>query len=305
MLSSIRFPALPAAAVLAASLALPGLAQAFTLTTARGPMEINKTPERVVVFDMAALDTIEALGVEPVGVTDNTYVTYIKRGDAETVGTLFEPNMEAVAALQPDLIIIGGRSAKQFDALSRIAPVADMTMPTDVAAGAEERLKEYGALFGKEDKAAELAQAYEAKLKEVEAAAEGKGKALIVMANGPKLSAYGRGSRFGWLHDTIGLEEAHPGLEVAGHGDAISMEFIAETDPDWLIVVDRAVAIGREAEDGTAQATLDNPLVAGTKAAKAGQVVYLSPAPLYIAGGGYQQMMGTMDEILAAFRKGS
>ncbi|MEI4470876.1 siderophore ABC transporter substrate-binding protein [Frigidibacter sp. MR17.24] len=291
--------------ILATLLTLPGLAQAMSLQTARGPVEIDAVPERVVVFDIAALDTIEALGVQPVGVPDKLYVPYLQPGEAEAVGTLFEANLEAVAALEPDLIIIGGRSAEQFDALSRIAPVVDMTMPADVAAATEARIRSYGELFGKEDRAAELVDAYDARLAEVEAAAAGRGSALVVMANGPKLSAYGAGSRFGWLNQTLGLTEAHPGLEVAGHGDAISMEFIAETDPDWLLVIDRAVAIGREAEDGTAQATLDNALIKGTKAAKAGQVVYLTPGPLYIAGGGYRQMMGTLDEMLAAFGKGA
>lgn len=70
---------------------------------------------------------------------------------AQAVGTLFEPNMEALANLGPDLIIAGGRSAAQVQPLSKIAPTIDMTI-----ARARANIATYGALFGKQNKAAEL-----------------------------------------------------------------------------------------------------------------------------------------------------
>jgi iron complex transport system substrate-binding protein len=120
------------------------------------------------------------------------------------------------------------------------------------------------------------------------------------MTNGPKVSAYGRGSRFGWLHSALDLPEAFENLTPEVHGDAVSFEFIAEVNPDWLIVVDRSVAIG---EKSSAQTTLDNPLVAGTTAAENDQIIYLSAAPLYIAGGGYTSLLTTLGEMTAAFIK--
>lgn len=91
------------------------------------------------------------------------------------------------------------------------------------------------------------------------------------------------------------MPEAHPDLAAESHGEAVSFEFIAEVDPDWIFVIDRGAAIGQEGE--AAAATLDNPLVAGTTAGEAGQIVYLDPAPLYIARGGLQSMMGTIGEV--------
>ena len=57
--------------------------------------------------------------------------------------------------------------------------------------------------------------------------------------------------------------------------------------------------MGQEGE--AAQATLDNPLVAGTKAARNDQILYLDSAPLYLAGGGIRSLMGTLDEIETGF----
>jgi len=277
---------------------LPASAQTVTVTTARGPVDVAAQPETVAVFDIAAIDTIHALGLTPAGVPDKLYVPYLADLDAAPVGTLFEPDLEKLAALGPDLIILGGRSSTQFDAVSGLAPTLDMTIWEDLVAEARARIEAYGAIFGAEDKAAELRAALDAKLAETAAAAAGKGTALIVMANGPKVSAYGKGSRFGWIHTALNLPEAQENLDPETHGDAISFEFIAEVNPDWLIVIDRGAAIG---EAGGASATLDNALVQGTTAAQRGQIVYLDPAPIYIAGGGYTSMMQALDELLAAF----
>lgn len=176
-------------------------------------------------------------------------------------------------------------------------------MPVDVTTGAGDRLTAYGALFGRQDRAAELLAAYQAKRAAVTARAAGKGTALVVLASGAKLSAHGVGARFGWLHDTLGLTQARDGLRADMQGEPITPEFIADADPDWLIVIDRAVAIGAEAREGRAQATLDIPAVTGSRAVQGGRVVYLTPAPIYIGAGGYRQMMGTLDEMLAALAR--
>lgn len=282
--------------------ALPGGAAAVTIETARGPAEIDAVPERVVVLDMAALDTIDALGIRAVGVPEKTYVSYLDgaAAAAEPVGTLFEPDFEAIAALAPDLIVVGSRSAAQFDALSAIAPVIDMSIDGDaLLADAEARIAAYGALFGREEAAAELSAGLDVRLEATRAVVAGSGDALIVMTNGPKVSAYGPGSRFGWIHGALGLGAAVPDVDAATHGEAISFEFIHDADPDWLIVIDRAAAIGEAA--AAAGETLDNPLVAGTTAWQAGQVVYLDGAPIYVAAGGVRSLGQTLDEITAAF----
>lgn len=288
--------ALAAALMLAA---LPVLAEPVTISTARGPVTLPERPATLAVFDVAAADTLAALGVPVAGLPEKLYVDYLAPA-ATQIGTLFEPDLEALSTLAPDLIVVGARSAAQFEAVAQVAPTLDMSISADVVGDARARLAAYGTLFGKEAEAKALAAALNARIAQVQAAAKGKGDALIVLTNGPKISAYGRGSRFGWIHDTVGLPESYPALKPEVHGDAISFEFIAEVDPDWLIVVDRGAATG--AEGPSALETLDNPLVAGTKAAKAGHVVMLNATDLYIAGGGYQALMANFAELLAALK---
>ncbi|RWR28273.1 siderophore ABC transporter substrate-binding protein [Sinirhodobacter populi] len=296
----MTLPRLAAISLLALFPAVMAAADPVTVTTARGPVTIEETPERPVVYDVAAIDSLHALGVPVAGVPQKLYVDYLDdvSKDAAKVGTLFEPDLEAVAGLGPDLIIVGGRSAAQYDSLGRIAPVIDMSVSPDVLGDAERRLKDYGALFGRQDKADELIASLQAKLDELHAAAEGRGSALILLTNGPKVAAYGANSRFGWLHTATGMPEARAGLSAENHGDAVSLEFIAEANPDWIFVIDRSAAIGEEGQ--SARITLDNPLVATTNAAKNGHILYLSGAGMYVAGGGYTALMQTLDQILAS-----
>lgn len=276
-------------------------AETIEIQTAQGTARVPAKPSRVAVFDMAALDTLDLLGVKAAGVPDRVFLPELKSAAAgsEVVGTLFEPNLEALSALEPDLIILGGRSSPKAKFTSRVAPTIDMTIDgQDLVRDAEDRLRTYGRLFGREAAAEQAGQNFNSAIAAARTAARGKGRALILMTNGPKVSAFGLGSRFGWIHTTLGIDPAVTTMAPSIHGEAVSFEFVRKADPDWLIVVDRAMAIG--ASDAQARATLDNELVRDTKAWKSGQVIYLPAADLYIAGGGIQ----AMTRVLAALTRG-
>ncbi|WP_299952732.1 siderophore ABC transporter substrate-binding protein [uncultured Roseobacter sp.] len=295
----------PLPLIFASLLGATSTAAEVTVETATGEMTVTAPPERIVALDIAAIDTLDALDVPVAGVPAPVYVDYLQDAAAQAtqVGSLFEPDFEAIANLAPDLIIAGGRSSTQVAPLSEIAPTLDMTIwGDDHIAQALARLEAYGELTGTEEKAAKLANAFADKLERTRTSITGRGDALIVMTNGPKISAYGAGSRFGWLHRGLDLPEAAPGVDAQTHGEAISFEFIAQADPDWLIVIDRASALGQTS--AAASATLDNALVADTTAWRSGQVIHLNAANVYIAGGGIQSMMETLDRMRAGFETG-
>lgn len=280
---------------------VPAQADAIKVDTFRGEAEVDAVPRTVFVYDMAALDTLDALGVDPSGITSigNTYLDYLSKYSGEA-GTLFEPDFEAVHAAAPDLVILGGRSSTHYDMMTRLAPTLDMTIWGDDLVGqALARLSDYGRVFDKTEEAAKLAQDIRTAISETSDIVKGKGNGLIIMTNGPKISAYGAGSRFGWLQDLVGIPYAVADLETTTHGQAVSFEFIRQADPDWLIVVDRTAAIGGDADD--ARSTLDNPILRDTRAWKAGQVIFMDAGPIYIAGGGVQSTLAAIAEIRSAF----
>lgn len=270
-----------------------------TITTYGDTATVPQQPASVAVFDMASLDMLDALEIKGITSTSNTYLPYLEEYQGE-IGTLFEPDFEALAATGPELIIAGGRSSTQVDALSKIAPTVDMTLWGDDLLGqTRDRLTAYGKIFDKEEEAASLIANLDTELEATKEAVAGKGTALILLTNGGKISAYGAGGRFGWLHQELDLDEAVDGLEDTTHGESISFEFVREANPDWILVLDRVAAIGAEGE--SAAATLDNAIIADTTAAQKGQIVHLNSGGFYIASGGIQSTLETLDIIKSAF----
>ncbi|OUD10968.1 iron ABC transporter substrate-binding protein [Marivivens niveibacter] len=281
------------------AMAAPAFAETVSIETALGAVELESQPETIAVLDIAQLDILDALGVSGLNAPDKTYFPHLAEYGAG-LGTLHEPDYEAINALAPDLVVAANRSSSKVEDLSKLATTIDMTMRGyNLIDYTRTRITDYGTLFGLEDKAAELVATLEAELSETQELTEGRGNALIVMTNGGKISAYGAEGRFGWLHNELGLAPVIEDIETVTHGEAISFEFIAETNPDWILVLDRAAAIGQEGE--SAAATLNNSLVAGTTAGQNGQIVYLPSAEVYVAGGGYTSTIKLLDAVQAAF----
>lgn len=298
------FPMLRPLALAFALLAQTVSAAPRSIDTAQGPVRFEAPPQRVAVFDVAALDTLAALGIRPAGTVRPVFVDYLDEAirDAAALGTLFDPDLEALHALQPDLIILGSRSAAEAGRMAGLAPVIDMSIWQDSYAEGLARLRAYGRLFDREAEAAALEAALQDRVARARAALAGQGRGLILLANGPKISAFGPAGRFGWLHRALDLPPAAPEIGDTTHGEAISFEFLRQTDPEILLVIDRTAAVG-QAGPG-ALATLDNALVHETRAWREGRVIVLNAADIYVAGGGIQSMIRTLDTILAALGEG-
>ncbi|MFZ5826131.1 MAG: ABC transporter substrate-binding protein [Bacillota bacterium] len=95
----------------------------------RGETKVPANPQRIVVLDTGELDSMVALGIKPVGAVtvfqDGGFQAYLadKLDGVQKVGTVTQPNLEAIAALKPDLIISSELRHKAiYDKLSQIAP---------------------------------------------------------------------------------------------------------------------------------------------------------------------------------------
>ncbi|WP_407976390.1 siderophore ABC transporter substrate-binding protein [Brucella pseudogrignonensis] len=303
---SRHFSRLFGAALVATALASGANAADVAVKHAQGETTVATNPEKVVVFDFATLDNLDRLGVKIIGVPGSiAFPEYLKKydgADYAKVGTLFEPDYEAVNAAEPDLIIVGGRSAAKYGELAKIAPTIDLTVPAkEFISGTEANIEKLGQIFGKETEAKAEVDKLNSELAALKEKTKGKGKGLMILTSGGKISAYGPGSRFGVLHDSFGVEPAAPDLSVGNHGQPVSSEFILETNPDWLFVLDRDAAIGREGT--SAKQLLDNELVRQTNAWKNDQVVYLNAQNWYLVGGGLGALHNTIQQLSAAFDK--
>lgn len=296
------FASIAAGAILFAGAALAG---EVTVKHAQGETKLPDVPQKVITFDLSSLDTLDALGVKVLGVPTIKKQDYLTKYDADEyikIGTLFEPDYEAVNAAQPDLIIVGGRSAAKFAELAKIAPTIDLTADAkNFVKSSEDNVRTLANIFGKDKEASAALTKLNAKKDELKALAEKSGTGLLVLTTGGKISAYGPGSRFGVLYDDLGVKPAADDIKPGGHGQPISFEYILEKNPDWLYVIDRDAAIGREGV--AAEKFLDNAVVGQTNAWKNKQVVYLDGAAWYLNASGLTSMEKIVDQLIAGIKK--
>lgn len=296
-------------AVLAAS--APLQAAPVEIGHAQGTTVVPERPMRTVVFDLASLDNLQALGVDVVGVPDARFPAHLAEfGDARygKVGSLFEPDLDAVRALEPDIILVAGRSASSYDALSAIAPTLDMTSSTDdFFNDVISSLETLGRLYGKQALAAERVADLRNQRAQVAAAAADFSGVVLFTVNG-NVMAHAPGARFGIVHDALGLPPVLPAEAPAAQGprpqpgspeaaaaraeQARALAAALEAGPDWLLVLDRGLATGGDSAQATDLSAHD--MVTASAAWQAGRVFQLDPRGWYLAAGGYTVLRDTL-----------
>lgn len=310
----------PIRLVASALLAFCGALQAAPLeiTHAQGVTVVEGTPRRVVVFDVGTLDNLQALGVDAVvGIPDTRLPPHLQafgEPGIARVGTLFEPDLDAVRALEPDLIVIGRRSAPAYEELSAIAPTLDMNQSTErFLDDVIRNLESLGRLFGREELAAERARELaEGRAALAEALGDARGLTLFTV-NG-NVIPHAPGARFGIAHDALGMasvlpaeapetgprpERGSPEAEAARLRQAEALATGLAAEPDWLLVLDRGLATG-----GTDATDLSShPGVSASEAWQEGRVLMLDPPGWYVRTGGYTVIRDTQQQLLEQLRR--
>lgn len=305
MLSGLsRFAALSGVCIALALGAGTAVAENVSVSHSSGQTEVSVQPQKVVVLDWSTLDTLAQLGVTVSGIPSSNPPEVLKQyreGEFIRAGSLFEPDYEVLKNAEPELIILGRRAQSKYDEVSRFGTTIDLTPdPNDLLGSVERNTLLLGEVFGKQEKAAELVAQLKASVVELRGLTKEQGDGLLLLTTGGKMAAFGKGTRFGLIHDVFGVEQAVDDLKTGRHGQAVSFEFLLEADPDWLFVMDRDAAIGRE---GTAAAELmDNELVKAATAGSKDQIVYLDPASWYLLdNSGIGVMQNSVNELIKVF----
>ncbi|MDQ0298273.1 iron complex transport system substrate-binding protein [Salibacterium salarium] len=131
---------------------------------AMGETEIEGTPDKVVTLYQGANDTAAALDIEPIGMveswTQQPIYEYLRDDleGTEIIGQETQPNLEAIAEMDPDVIIASKtRHEEIYDDLSAIAP----TVVGEEVYKWKDTLRITGEALNKEEEANQLLEDYE------------------------------------------------------------------------------------------------------------------------------------------------
>ncbi|MCM3656281.1 iron-siderophore ABC transporter substrate-binding protein [Agromyces mediolanus] len=206
---------------------------------ARGTTEVPAAPQRVVALEPVELDTAVALGITPVGAAVASNVAgvpdYLGVTGVQPVGTVPEPDLEAIAALKPDLILgTEARHSKLYEQLSAIAPTVFMQTQADPW---QENVLLIGAALGQPEEAKALLDGFNERCDRIaeEFDVEGKTVNLIRPRDETTLSLYGPTSFAGSALECAGLtipaREWEDGLQAD-----LSPENVLDATADYVLV---------------------------------------------------------------------
>ncbi|MDO5722151.1 MAG: ABC transporter substrate-binding protein [Actinomycetaceae bacterium] len=270
-------------------------AGAVTIEDNRGTVQIPADPKSIVITDNRLFEPAAKWGVKlsaaPIGLLPAGSV-YTEEKDLVDLGMHFEPNLEALVAAQPDLVINGQRFQKQYDDIKKLVPDAAL-VDIDIREGQpfDEELRRQitlaGKIFQKEADAEAMIKDFDASIERVKKAYDGKATVMgVITAKGTlNYSAPSNGRSLGPLFDIFGFK---PALNVEGSsdhkGDDISVETMAQANPDIVLVMDRdaSLAARKGEEIKPAKAIIDeSEALANVSAVKNQKIVYM-PVNTYL-----------------------
>lgn len=227
----------------------------------KGELTLNEKPQRIAVVDVKFLDQMLAVGEKPAGSViaggNTDFPEYLgdQPSGVQVLGTRDEPNLEAIVALDPDLIIMTDFQEKQYESVSKIAP----TLVLDFYEDWRDTLATVAQVTDKQDEAEKVRTAYEDKIAGLKTKLSeklGDETVAIIRPRKEGIRVHGIEHRIGGImYNDLGLKMPALVQEINEDGSVeISMEKVPE------IGADRYFVLSDELFAAEAEAMLTNPV---------------------------------------------
>ncbi|MBW3558007.1 MAG: ABC transporter substrate-binding protein, partial [Actinobacteria bacterium] len=258
-----------------------------TIRHAMGETRVERAPARVVTLDTGELDTMVELGIKPVGVVDYgadglpAYFDPKEIQGVEVIGTIDQPNLEAIARLRPELIVSSKlRHEKLYPQLAQIAPTVFAERP---GVAWKRNFELFAQAVGREKQAVATVERYQRRVAELNEKLPTPRPAVSVtriMADG-NIRLYQRANFLGLLLTDLGFPRP-PAQNVDDFAAEVSMEQLDQADGDAIIV-----AVFDATKNTHDDAVLSSPVWKQLSGVKAG-AVHTVDDQTWIGGIGYK-----------------
>lgn len=269
-------------------------AESVVIKDIHGEITVPVNPKNVVALDNRTFETLSDWDIKlvaaPKGVMPEDS-PYVKDESVQDIGSHKEPNLEVIAAVDPELVIVGQRFSSYYGDIKKLVPnavVIDLsfdvsgengTAGESLVNGLKDSTIALGQIFDKNDEAKKLIEDFDKSIEDAKSAYNGTDTVMSVVVSGGEIgfSAPTSGRVWGPMYEIFGWKSA---LEVDGStsdhkGDDISVEAIAQSNPDWIFVLDRDAATSSSEDAVPAQDVIDNsPALKNITAVTNGHVVY-------------------------------
>ncbi|GAV10604.1 siderophore ABC transporter substrate-binding protein [Paenibacillus sp. chi10] len=269
-------------------------ASTVEITDAHGKVTVPVNPKNVIALDSRTFETLADWNIKLAAAPKDVMPKespYVKDEAVQNIGNHREPNLEIIAAANPELVIVGQRFANHYESIKKLVPNAvvidlnfDVSEKADkpgdnLVKGLKDSTIILGQIFDKNEEAKQLVADFDKSIEDAKSAYNGTATVMGVEVSGGNIgfSAPRFGRVWGPMFEMFGWK---PALEIAnatsGHkGDEISVEAIAKSNPDWIFVLDRDAAISSESEAVPAKDVINNsPALQKVTAVSKGQIIF-------------------------------
>lgn len=264
-----------------------------------GTTKLKKVPKRIVILDNLYGEILDPLHITPVGATtgqadSQEFSTLFKKQykDAKvvSVGWQGSPDLDKIAELKPDLILMTGEQEDLYEELSEIAPTVGYQINTDENWDYHETSLKVAEIFDKRDemkKDLDRVDAREAVFAENVKAKFGNQKLMYLRVTDNDIRYYAYG-HFGYLYDTYHFNRAET-FNPDDMFQVIDPDKLKDINPDLLIVQ----ADSQELLDNKLK---NNPVWSSLKAVQNNKVIYADYST-YMLGFGIVSQEAIMKQI--------
>ena len=264
-----------------------------------GTTELKKAPKRIVILDNLYGEILDPLHITPVGATtgqadSQEFSTLFKKqykyAKVVSVGWQGNPDLDKIAELKPDLILMTGEQEDLYEELSEIAPTVGYQINTDENWDYHETSLKVAEIFDKRDemkKDLDRLDAREAVFAENVKAKFGNQKLMYLRVTDNDIRYYAYG-HFGYLYDTYHFNRAET-FNPDDMFQVIDPDKLKDINPDLLIVQ----ADSQELLDNKLK---NNPVWTSLKAVQNNKVIYADYST-YMLGFGIVSQEAIMKQI--------
>ena len=241
----------------------------ITVTGTNGDVTIDARPERIVSLSPTATEDLFAIGAGDQVIAADDQSNYPAEAPTTDLSG-FEPNVEAIAGYEPDLVVYAtepGDLGSSLEDLGITALQLDAAPTLDVA---YDQIDQLGAATGHTDEAAALVEQMRSDIQAlVDGADPAAGTSFYYELDDTFYSVTSK-TFIGKLFTMLGLENI---ADAVGKGSGaypqLSAEYIIDSDPDLIFLADTKCC------DQSAETVAERPGWAGLAAVTGGGIVPL------------------------------
>jgi ferric citrate transport system substrate-binding protein len=244
--------------------------QIRTIKHEMGETEIQNTPKKIVTLELSFVDSLNALGINPIGIADDNKKDMISKLvsheiDYTSVGTREQPNLEVISSLQPDLIIADAeRHSGIYEDLQQIAPTIVLKSRESTYQENLNSFKTIAEALDQKEEAEKRISEHEKTINELKSklSIDSNMTVLPAVVRDTSFQAHTTSSYDGELLEQLGLniaiQEEQPYVEM-------NLEQLVEINPDVLLLANNEGKLLTDEWE-------NNPLWKNLKAVKNGQI---------------------------------